>query len=138
MLNSVIEQALEVKHEHKGNSILVIDDFSEELKSLETIRLLRKIINKHRHLHLSVVISSLTMKSIPKVIRGLVDYYIVFKPKGLTELEGFTDEVFGLSRREMLRVMDFIFDAPHNFLMYDNKRNVFHKNFNKIRGVSRT
>jgi hypothetical protein len=58
--------------------------------------------------------------------------------KGLTELEGFTDEIFGLSRREMLRVMDYVFDAPHNFLMYDNKRNVFHKNFNKISGVSRT
>ena len=132
MLNNVIQQALEVKHESKGSSLLVIDDFSEEYKNLSTIRLLKKIINKHRHYHLSIALSSLLMKSVPKQIRGLVDYYVIFKPKGLIELEGFTDEVFGLSRKEMLRVMDFVFDAPHNFLLYDNKRNHFHKNFDRL------
>jgi hypothetical protein len=132
MLNNVVEQSLENKHENKGNSILVIDDFSEELKSLDTIRLLKKIINKHRHYHLSIVISSLSMKSIPKAIRSLIDYYVIFKPKGLIELEGYTDEIFGLSKKDMIDVMDFVFDGAHNFLMYDNKRGVFYKNFDKF------
>lgn len=132
MLNNVVEQALENKHENKGNSILVIDDFSEDLKNLETIRVLKKIINKHRHYHLSILISALNTKSIPKSIRGLVDYFVIFKPKGLIELEGYTDEVFGLTKKEMMNVLDFVFDAPHNFLMYNNKRGVFFKNFDRF------
>ena len=103
MLNNVVEQSLENKHENKGNSILVIDDFSEELKSLDTIRLLKKIINKHRHYHLSIIISSLSMKSIPRAIRSLIDYYVIFKPKGLIELEGYTDEIFGLSKKDTIQ-----------------------------------
>jgi nucleoside-triphosphatase THEP1 len=132
MLNNVVAQALENKHENKGNSILVIDDFSEELKSLDTIRLLKKIINKHRHYHLTIVISSLTMNSIPKSIRGLVDYYVIFKPKGLIQLEGYCDEIVGVSKKEMLEIMEFVYDGAHNFLMYDNKRGVFYKNFDKF------
>ena len=132
MLNNVIEQALENKHENKGNSALVIDDFTEELKSVETIKLLKKIINKHRHYHLTIIISSLTLKSNPRAIRSLIDYYIFFKPKGLLELEGYTDEIFGLTKKEMLKVMDFVFDEPHNFLMYNNRRNYYYKNFDRF------
>jgi hypothetical protein len=131
MLENVIEQALEVKA-NKGNSILVIDDFSEELKNPESIRLLKKIINTHRHMHLSVIISALTMKSIPKVIRGLIDIYVIFKPKGLIELEGFMCEIMGLNKKTMMDVMDFVFDADHNFLMYNNKRGYWYKNFDRF------
>ena len=132
MLNNIVEQALENKHENDGNSILVIDDFTEELKSKETIKLLKKIINKHRHYHLTIVISALTLKAIPRSIRALIDYYILFKPKGLIELDGYTDEIFGLTKKEMLKVMDFVFDESHNFLMYSNRKNYYYKNFDRF------
>ena len=132
MLNTIVEQALENKHENNGNSILLIDDFTEELKSLETIKLLKKMINKHRHLHLTIVISALTLKAIPRSIRSLVDYYIIFKPKGLIELDGYCDEIFGMTKKEMLDVMDFVFTEPHNFLLYNNRRNWFYKNFDRF------
>lgn len=134
MLENVIEQALENKHENKKfNSCLVIDDFSEELKDMRTIKALKKLIHKHRHYHLTIIISALTLKSIPKSIRGLVDVYVLFKPKGLIELEGYTDEIFGLSKRDMLAVMDYVFDEPYNFLMYNQRRNIFYKNFDKMK-----
>jgi adenosyl cobinamide kinase/adenosyl cobinamide phosphate guanylyltransferase len=132
MLNNIVEQALELKHEKKGNSILVIDDFSEELKNPQTINLLKKIINKHRHYHLSILISTLSMKSIPKGIRALIDYFVIFKPKGLIELEGYTDEIFGVSKREMKDIMEFVYDGDHNFLLYNNKKGYFYKNFDRF------
>jgi hypothetical protein len=132
MLNNVVQQALEIKHENQGNSILVIDDFSEELKNKDTILLLKKKINKHRHYHLSVIISALTMKSIPKTIRGLIDYYVIFKPKGLIELEGFSEEIMALNKKDMMDVMDFVYDSDHNFLMYNNKKGWWYKNFSKF------
>jgi hypothetical protein len=78
------------------------------------------------------VISALTLKAIPRSIRALIDYFILFKPKGLIELDGYTDEIFGLSKKDMLQVMDFVFDEPHNFLMYNNRRNWFYKNFDRM------
>ena len=132
MLEKVVGQALDLKHTHSGNSLLIIDDFSEELKNPQTIKLLKKIINKHRHYHLSIVLSALTMKVIPKAIRSLVDYYVIFKPKGLIELQGFTEEIFGVSKKLMMRIMNFVFDGPHNFLMFDNKKNTYYKNFDRF------
>jgi hypothetical protein len=132
MLKSVVEQALENKHENNESSILVIDDFSEELKNAETIQMLKKIINKHRHYNLTIVLSVLTMKSIPKSIRSLIDVYVIFKPKGLLEMEHYTNEIFGLSKQEMTHLLDFVFDGPHHFLMYFNKTNKFYKNFDLI------
>ena len=132
MLDTIVEQALKLKHDHKGNSCLVIDDFSEELKNPATVTRLKKIINKHRHYHLTIIISALSLKFIPKAIRGLIDYYILFKPKGLIELESFTEEVFGLTRKTMMKVMNFVYDGPHNFLMYSQKKNAFYKNFDRF------
>jgi hypothetical protein len=131
MLENVIEQALEVKRQ-KGSSLLVIDDFTEELSSLDTIRHLKKIINKHRHYHLSILITSLNMRAIPRMIRSLVGTYIIFKPRGLIEMEHYMEEIFGLNKKQMTEVFDFVFDEPHNFLMYNNKTGEFYRNFDRF------
>ena len=133
MLDNVIEQALKLKHEDKNsNSCLIIDDFSEELKNPAIITRLKKLINKHRHYHMTIIVSALSLKFIPKAIRGLIDYFILFKPKGLIELESFTEEVFGLNRKTMMKVLNFVFDAPYNFLLYNQKKNWFYKNFDRF------
>ena len=132
MLTRVAEQALENKHENEGNSILIIDDFSEELKNIETIKLLKKLINKHRHLNLTILLSSTATKNIPKCIRQLVDVFVIFKPKSLIEIDDYVTEIFAMKPNEMQRLLDFVFDAPHNFLMYFNRTNQFYKNFERI------
>ena len=132
MLNEVVEQATQNKLEHDGNTIFVLDDFSEELKNLETIKLLKKMIYKHRHLQLTVVISCLTLKSIPKTIRSLIDVFIIFKPKGLLELEDYTTEIFALNKNVMERLLEFVFDAPHRFLMYNARNHTFYKDFHRL------
>ena len=133
MLDTVVKQAMELKRDHKkANCCLIVDDFSEELKNPTTITRLKKIINKHRHLHLTIIISALSLKFIPKTIRGLIDYYILFKPKGLIELEAYTEEIFGLSKKTMMKVLNFVFDGPHEFLMYGLKKSAFYKNFDRF------
>ena len=72
------------------------------------------------------------MKSIPKSIRSLIDVYVIFKPKGLLELENYTTEIFGMSKQEMTNLLDFVFDVPHTFLFYNNRTNQFYKNFDLI------
>jgi hypothetical protein len=132
MLNEVVEQATQNKLEHDGNTIFVLDDFSEELKNIETIKLLKKMIYKHRHLQLTIVISCLTLKSIPKTIRSLIDLYVIFKPKSLIEIDGYTEEIFSLNKHVMERLLDFVFDAPFNFLLYNARKHLFFKNFSRL------
>jgi GTPase SAR1 family protein len=131
-LDNVIDQALEEKEEG-GNSCLIIDDFSEELKNNNLIKHLKKLIHKHRHYRLNIIISVLTLKSLPKSLRSLIDIYILFKPKSLIEVDTMSEEIFGLSKRNLLQLFDYIFDAPHIFLFYNQRSNKFYKNFNLLR-----
>jgi hypothetical protein len=130
-LTSIIEIAEETK-KSEGNTLLCIDDFGEELKNIETIKLLRKIIFKHRHFHITIILSALAMKLIPKTIRSLVDVYIIFRPKSQIDCEDYVTEIFALKNKEFQSIMDFVFDAPHNFLMYNARHHFFYKNFDKL------
>jgi KaiC/GvpD/RAD55 family RecA-like ATPase len=70
--DKIIEQAKETKADD-GDSCLVIDDFSEQLKLKKTEYMLRKLINKHRHLRLNIVISALNQRALAKSLRSLID-----------------------------------------------------------------
>jgi hypothetical protein len=133
MLNAVVEIAENNKKDGDNtNTLLVIDDFSENLKDLQTIQLLKRIIYKHRHMRLSVIISCLNLKSVPKNLRQLVDTFVIFRPKSLIETDGYVDEIFSLNNNQMKALMDFVFDAPYNFLFYNARSHKFHKGFNLI------
>jgi len=130
--NKISEQAIATKNDD-GNSCLVIDDFSEQLKNKQTEYNLRKLINKHRHLKLNIIISALNQKALAKTLRALIDVVILFKPKSMVETENFSQEVFGLTKDEAKALFDFVFDAPYNFLMYNARTHTFYKNFNRLK-----
>jgi len=129
--NKITEQSIATK-EADGNSCLVIDDFSEQLRLKQTEYNLRKLINKHRHMKLNIIISALNQKALAKSLRSLIDVVILFKPKSMVELENFSQEVFGLTREEAKALFEFVFDKPYNFLMYNARTNTFYKNFNRL------
>lgn len=129
--DKIIEQAIETKNDG-GNSCLVIDDFSEQLKLKATEYMLRKLINKHRHLKLNIIISVLNQKALAKSLRSLIDVVILFKPKSMVETDNFGEEVFGLNRADTKTLFDFVYDKPYNFLMYNARTNKFFKNFNEL------
>lgn len=129
--DKIIDTAKETKAED-GDSCLVIDDFSEQLKLKKTEYMLRKLINKHRHLRLNIVISALNQRALAKSLRSLIDIVILFKPKSMVETDNFGEEVFGLNRADTKTLFDFVFDKPYNFLMYNARSHTFYKNFNEL------
>jgi len=129
--DKIIETAKETKADD-GDSCLVIDDFSEQLKLKKTEYMLRKLINKHRHLRLNIVISALNQRALAKSLRSLIDVVILFKPKSMVETDNFGEEVFGLNRADTKTLFDFVFDKPYNFLMYNARSHTFYKNFNEL------
>jgi adenosyl cobinamide kinase/adenosyl cobinamide phosphate guanylyltransferase len=129
--NTITEQAIATKDDG-SNSCLILDDFSEQLKVKATELNLRRLINKHRHLKLNIIISALNQKALAKSLRALIDVVILFKPKSQVETENFSQEVFGLTKDETKALFQFVFDAPHNFLMYNARTHTFYKNFNRL------
>ena len=129
---TIIETAVETKKDG-GNSVLVIDDFSEQLKLKRTEFMLRKLINKHRHMKLNIVISALNQKALAKTLRSLLDVVVLFKPKSMIETDNFGEEVFGLNRADTKTLFDYVFDRPYNFLMYNARTNTFYKNFDELK-----
>lgn len=125
-------KAIEVKAEPGSNSCLVIDDFSEQLKLKRTEYMLRKLINKHRHLKLNIVISALNQRSLAKSLRSLIDVIVLFKPKSMVEMDNFGEEVFGMSKADTKTLFEFVFDKPYTFLMYNARTNKFYKNFDEL------
>jgi uridine kinase len=127
----IVEQSIATK-KAEGNSCLIIDDFSEQLKLKATELSLRKLINKHRHYKLNIIISALNQKALNKPLRSLIDVVILFKPKSMVEQDNFAQEVFGLTKDETKALFDFVFDSAYNFLMYNARTNTFYKNFNRL------
>ncbi len=82
---------------------------------------------------LLICISLLTLKSLPRSLRTLIDCYVIFKPKSLIEIQVFAEEVFSLSKPDLKSLFDYVFDKQYNFLLYDQRLNLYHKNFNLLR-----
>lgn len=130
--NQITDKAIATKND-EGNSCLVIDDFSEQLKNKQTEYNLRKLINKHRHMKLNIIISALNQKALAKSLRALIDVVILFKPKSMVETDNFSEEVFGLTKAETKALFDFVYDKQYNFLMYNARTHTFYKNFNELK-----
>lgn len=128
---SIIEQALAVK-EAGGNSALILDDWSEELKTKRVEHLLRKLIHKHRHYKMQIVITLLTLKSLPKSLRSMIDAYIIFRPKSIVEISSFAEDVFALPSKDLKQLFDFVYDERYNFLFYNQRDNIYYKNFTRL------
>ena len=114
------------------NSCLIIDDMSEFLKVRSIELALKELIFKHRHYKLNIIITLLTLKSLPKSLRSLVDCFILFKPKSTIEIQSFADDVFALGKDDLKSLFDFVFDEPYRFLFYNQRSNTYYKDFDKL------
>ena len=130
--DKIVEDALRVKADG-GTSCLIIDDFSEQFKIKSVELNLKKLIFKHRHMKLNIIISTLALKTLPKTLRSLLDVVILFKPKSINEIDGFSEEIFGLNTREAKSLFAYVFDKPYNFLFYNSRTHTYYKNFNKLK-----
>lgn len=132
MLDAITEDAIRVK-EDGGCSCLILDDWSEELKDKRIENRLKKLIHKHRHYKLNIIISLLTLKSLPRQLRALIDVFVIFKPKSQIELGTFAEEVFALPKKDINQLFDFVYQTPYDFLFYNQRSNKYHRNFNPLK-----
>jgi KaiC/GvpD/RAD55 family RecA-like ATPase len=129
-LDKITDDAIEVKEEG-GNSAIIIDDMSENLKNKDVELRLKKLIYKHRNYKTHIIITMLNLKSLPKQLRNLIDCYIIFRPKSNIEIQSLNDDVFNLDKTDLKQLLDYIFDEPFNFLFYNQRTHTFYKGSGK-------
>jgi energy-coupling factor transporter ATP-binding protein EcfA2 len=133
ILEQIAEEAIDEKTNGQGSCCLIIDDFSEELKQKPIEKALKKLIFKHRHLKLQIIITVIALKALPKILRGLIGVYVIFKPRSLKiELDGFVNDVFSLTPNEADELFKFVYQIPYDFLFYNQVTHEYYRNFGKL------
>lgn len=110
--------------------LLIIDDLAIQLKDYEEE--LKQLMFNRRHIRLSVVILSQTLRSIPRALRFQTSQLIFFKTSNNLELEIIREEYVMMPKKEFIHLMNFVFDKSHSFIFIDKENEHYYKNFQKI------
>lgn len=114
------------------HSCVIIDDFASDLKDIEIIRCLKKVLTKSRHIGCSFIFTLQAYNLFPLVLRKMITNITLFKPKNAVELETVRRELLGLKKDECHDLMKYIYDTPYNHLSVDTANGALRKNFNLL------
>lgn len=80
-----------------------------------------KIAERGRHINLSLIISSQRISAVSRSIRLNSDYFIIFSPYSISEMEQYLEQFVSRDRRKevRLKLLD-VFEVPYKFVILDN------------------
>ena len=114
------------------HSLIIIDDFANDLKDKELCQKINKAIVKTRHLCCAWIFTLQSYVLLPKIIRKQLNYATIFKPNNNEEWESINQELLNMSKTNLLQLYDYCFDKPYQHLDIDTKENKVYKNFNLL------
>ena len=124
--------------DNKERYLLVMDDVSNQIRKNRPLEnRLVSLLQNRRHVNFSVVMVTQRSYDLPPTIRSNLNYFFTFKPKTMREENNILDEYLPLNSKISRKLLNFIFDAKHNFMLIDmslthsSKFEVF-KNFNLV------
>lgn len=120
------------KLKEQPNNLIIIDDFSEDLRTRHLEHALMDLLYKHRHRNCSLIITSLTMKNLLPSYRKLIGYFVIFKPRSQAEVQDFVDEVFTLTKDQTKQMLSYVFDKKYNQLFINTMEGLYYKNFRRL------
>lgn len=140
-LMSIYDQLNELKEGKDADSddedeiqynCIVIDDFADQLKDKNIIRMLNTFIIKARHLRCAFIFTLQSYYYMAKIIRKQATYITIFKPKNIEEWQSIAHELLNLNKDDGLKLYNYVFDADYNHLDIDTVQNLVYKNFNQL------
>lgn len=126
IIMTIIEKQRELIKKHGQSKttplLIVLDDCLGEKKFATMNSACETLAIKGRHLLISVILVSQSLKRISRTIRLNSDYMIIFKPKNNTEYEAFAEEfIEKYNHKSAVKVLKEIFEKPYSFLLVDLK-----------------
>jgi hypothetical protein len=108
----------------KNQYLLVIDDLALALKDKE----IQKQIARHRHMHLSIIITCQRLKMVPPLVRNNISHCVLFKTLNKQEIE-YLNEVVNIDKDIFEKILKYGTKDKYDFLFIDIDRLRFIKNF---------
>jgi len=124
---------IEETRDKDENTLLILDDVQSSLKDPYIEKRLIQMFSNFRHLRTTIWILAQNLVLVPKQIRILAQNYFLFQPYHRQEFEYIKDEVLSwIPRKEVMSILNYVYDKPHQFLMVNKKKKQLYKNFNLL------
>jgi hypothetical protein len=110
------------------NTLLILDDILDA-GLIQFHGIVDTLAARGRHCNMSVIIASQRITSISIVIRDNSDYFLIFAPFTLDELEKYIEKFVSRKKRgEFIAAILEVFEVPHDFILLDkHERSRKHK-----------
>jgi hypothetical protein len=125
------QECIEEDYEQEYNCV-ILDDMVDRLKDKDMVRCLRRHLIKSRHANCAWIIITQSWNAIPLLLRKLIFYTTMFKPRNYQEADLLRREVIGMNEKDCNTLFDYVFDEPYNYLTIDNVLGKYSKNFNPL------
>lgn len=100
--------------------LLILDDIIDS-GVVKFRGIVDKVAERGRHVSISLILNSQRISAISRSIRLNADYFIIFKPFAVAEVEQFLDQFVRKKERKAAReIFASIFKRKHQFVMLDN------------------
>jgi len=132
-LETIYDKILEYREEDdENNTLLYIDDMASSLKNAELLKFFNKIVSNRRHLRVSIMLITQYLNSIPLSNRRLISHIFLYKCNNKKEYSSIYEELIPTNKKEFEQICKYCFTDPHNFILIDCDKSIFHKKFNKL------
>lgn len=137
-LEGIYDELLQLKEEALINgcplehSLIIIDDFANDLKDAELSKKINQAIVKTRHLNCCWIFTLQSYTLFPKVLRKQITNATIFKPNNNEEWESINKELLNMNKVNLVNLYNYCFDKPYQHLDIDTKENKLYKNFNLL------
>ena len=131
VLEQVLREAKELAEDDK-HSLLFIDDQAFQLKSKHIERILREIYFNARHLHLSSIIVSQTLRQLPINLRKTASHLLTFVPANRVEAKIIADEYLFLDPRSAATLFEQVFTQRFDHMLVDTAGRRVYGNWDEV------
>ena len=140
-LSEIIQHEKEEAEEddEKNKIHIIFDDVVSQIA--KNLKPMLHLLYNRRHIGggISVILTTQKLTKVPLELRTVASALFFFNTRNKQETETLYDEYVGFKKPQLKKVLDFVFDKPHNFLFLNfEKRHdeMYHKNFNELSFVT--
>ena len=114
------------------NSLLIIDDSAYDLKNKSILRKLMEIFFNARHLRLSTILISQTLRAVPNKLRLSVSHLVSFQPANKLEAAIIASEYIFLEPRSLSALFGQCFQDRFDHILIDVAARRLYRNYDEI------
>lgn len=102
------------------STLLILDDCVDS-GAINFRGVVDKIAERGRHINMSCMIAAQSISSVSVRIRKNSDYFMVFSPYSMHEMESFVEQFVSKTKKaKLMAQLPVVFDTPFAFILVDN------------------